>query len=342
MTTSQRTTEPFSLQYVKTIGLTSNLPTGRGFIHPVGLTVAQDGRIFVLSRGALVWCRVAVCNLEEDYLYEFGSHGDGDGQFKWATAIAMDSEERVYVADEYLHRITIFDASGKFLDKWGEQGGSDGCLDGPSGIAFDTEDNMYVVDQHNNRVQKFTAEGEHLLSWGSFGSRPGQFNLPWGIGLNSRNDVYVADWRNDRIQTFSPEGRFLASLGDSGQDDGQLNRPSGVAVDSYGNTYVADWGNERVQVFGPDGGFLQKLRGQATLSKWAEEFFAANPDEKRPRDMSDLIPNLPKHLESPYYESTRTEPYFWGPVSVTLDHADYLYVVEHSRHRFQVYRRKIE
>ena len=338
--TSQSAVKPITLEYVKTIGLTSNQPRGRGFIHPVGLVVSSDGRIFVLNRGALVWCRVAVCNLDEDYLYEFGSYGDGDGQFRWATAIAMDSQECVYVGDEYLHRISVFDSSGKFLDKWGEHGAGDGELDGPSGLVFDAEDNVYVVDQHNNRVQKFTGDGKYLLKWGDPGSGPGQFNLPWGIGLDSGGNVYVADWRNDRIQKFTHDGRFLASFGESGQGDGQFNRPSGLVVDSDGNIYVADWGNERAQVLGPDGNFLLKLRGQATISKWAEEFFAANPDEKKARDISNLVPDLPAHLQSPYHTSSRIESYFWGPVSVALDDKDRLYVVEHSRQRFQVYQKR--
>ena len=328
-----------TLEYVKTIGLTSNTPTGRGFAHPVGLVISGDGRIFVLNRGAHTWCRVGVCNFDEEYLYEFGSHGDGNGQFRYPTAIAMDSQERVYVSDEFLHRITVFDSSGKFLSKWGTFGSGDGEIDGPSGLAFDDEDNVYVVDQNNHRVQKFTSDGRYLLQWGEPGDGAGQLNLPWGITLDTQGNVYVADWRNDRIQKFTPAGHFLASFGESGDGDGQLNWPSGVAVDPDGNIYVADWGNERVQVLGPGGNFLLKLLGQATLSKWADEFFASNLDEKRERDVSNLWPELPAHLLTPYHIASQTEAYFWGPVSVTVDNNGRLYVVEHSRFRFQVYQR---
>ena len=45
-----------------------------------------------------------------------------------------------------------------------------------------------------------------------------------------------------------------------------------------------------MQVLRPDGGFQQVLRGQATLPKWAEEFFAANPDEMKERMESNLLP----------------------------------------------------
>ena len=104
-----------------------------------------------------------------------------------------------------------------------------------------------------------------------------------------------------------------------------------------GYIYVADWGNERVQLLAPDGAFLQSLRGEATVSKWAQEFLDVNPDESTTRDQSNLVPDLPSHLSTPYLISTQTEPYFWGPASVTLDADGRLYVTESSRHRVQVY-----
>ncbi len=36
---------------------------------------------------------------------------------------------------------------------------------------------------------------------------------------------------------------------------------------------------DKLQVLAPDGGFRLLLRGQATASKWAEEYFASNPEE---------------------------------------------------------------
>ena len=104
-----------------------------------------------------------------------------------------------------------------------------------------------------------------------------------------------------------------------------------------GNVYISDWGNQRVQVFDRNGCFILKLRGEATLSQWAREFFDANPDEDETRNNAALIPNLPERLRNPDDESSQTEPYFWGPVAVTIDQEGRLYVTEHNRHRFQIY-----
>ena len=331
-----------TLEYIKAIGIVNNGDNGRGFANPCDMAVSRDGRIYVLNRcdpARRNAIRIGICSLEEEeYLGEFGyGYGDGDGQFVLPTCMAFDSEDRLHVTDEHNHRVSVFDTSGKFLGKWGAFGEGDGRLNGPAGIAFDSADNAYVADQHNHRIQKFDRSGGYLLHWGGFGQGEGQFDMPWGVGVDSEDNVYVADWRNDRVQKFAPDGRFLAAFGESGDGDGQFRRPSSVAVDDDGYMYVADWGNERVQVLGPDGEFLWNERGRATLSKWAEEFFAANPDEMVERERSDLVSKLPEHLGDPYHVSSQTEPYFWGPVSVSLDRDGRLYVPETNRHRFQVY-----
>ena len=330
----------FSVRYSHTLGIVAM--EGRGFSNPVDLAVSSDGRIYVLSRtnpAQTYGIRIGMLSLDSEYFGDFGSYGEGDGQFVWPVALAFDSKDRLYLSDERNHRITVFDKSGRFLSKWGAHGTADGHLNGPAGIAFDADDNIYVSDHLNHRIQKFTGDGSFLLAWGREGAGPGQLNLPWGLTVDSEGYVYVADWRNDRIQKFAPDGEFVVELGEPGTGDGQFNRPSGVAVDSEGQIYVADWGNERVQVLGPDGAFLFKLRGESGLSKWAHEFYSTNMDEKEARDASVLVPKLTERELAPYDESARIEQYFWGPVSVKLDRDDRLYVTETNRHRVQVYER---
>ena len=336
--TSPRVDADFALRYAKTIGLAAM--EGRGFSNPVDLAIFSDDRIYVVSRtnpAQTFGIRVGICDFDENYFGDFGSYGSGDGQFIWPTALAFDSHDSLYLADEQNNRITVYDRSGRFVSKWGAPGNEAGELNGPSGLAFDSQDGLYVADHRNNRVQRFSRDGRFLDMWGAAGSAEGQLDLPWGVAVDSDDNVYVADWGNDRIQKFAADGAFLASFGESGPGDGQLNHPSGVAVDGDRRIYVADWGNERVQVFGPDGRFLLKLRGEATPSKWAEEFFVSSPHEKEAREKANLTPDLTEDVDTPYEESARIEHLFWGPVSVKLDRHGRLYVVETNRHRVQVF-----
>ena len=340
MTTSETKASAEFLEYFMTLGMT--VMEGRGFYYPVDTAIGQDSRLYVVNRSldnVARGVRVTMCDIDSEYYGNFGSFGNKDGQFEWPSGGAIDSRGRVYISDEQLHRISVFDHSGAFLSQWGAHGSGEGDLDTPSGIAFDDQDNLYVSDTYNHRIQKFTADGRFLLSFGSQGQGNGELNLPWGVTLDGNNNVYVADWGIDRIQKFSPQGDCLASYGASGIADGEFQRPSSVAVDGEGYIYVADWGNERVQVLDPQGGFVMKMRGEATLSKWAANFLSVNEEEGAARARANLDPKIEYFVDVPHEESSHIEKFFWSPVSVKLDRAGTLFVTESNRHRIQVYKR---
>ena len=330
------------VEYFKTIGICNNGFNGRGFANPYSVSVARNGDIYVVNRcdtTRRAAIRIGIFNIEEEYLGEFGS-GDGsqDGQFMLPVAIAFDKQDRLHVTDEYLHRVSVFDLSGKFLFKWGNRGAGDGEFDGPAGIAFDSKDNAFIADQFNHRIQKYDSSGRFIFQWGSKGESIGQFNMPWGIGIDKEDNVYVADWRNDRVQKFDSNGKFAMMFGGQEKVVNPISRPSGVVVDDFGDVYISDWGNERIQIFDQTGDLVQILNGEATISKWAKEFFDSNPDEWEHRVNSNLTPQLPVHLNKSRYQiSSQTEPYFWGPVGMYIDLRGYFYVVESNRHRVQIY-----
>ena len=94
---------------------------GTGFRYPMDMAFAPDGDIYVVNRSfesRSDGVRINVFTLGdegEEYITEFGSYGDRPGQFMWPISIALDSDVNVYVADEYLHRITIFNKDGEYL-----------------------------------------------------------------------------------------------------------------------------------------------------------------------------------------------------------------------------------
>ncbi len=339
MTTETRTKADF-LAYSHTIGLSTM--EYRGFYCPSDTALGPDGRMYTTNRsieGESRGLRVTVYDIDSNYYGVIGRFGTGDGEFVWPTAVALDSKNLVYVSDEHNHQISVFESSGTFLRAWGTKGPAEGEINGPSGLAFDSEDRLYVVDHMNHRVQKFTKDGVFLSAFGSHGSGDGEFNMPWGITIAPNGDVCVADWRNDRIQRFTPEGEFIAKYGSSGNGEGQFERPTSVAVDADGYMYVCDWGNERLQVLGSDGGFVASYRGEATDSKWAQDFLSTNVEEARARAKSDLEPVLEGADYSPAIESAHVEKLFFGLTSVTVDGEGYVYVTESERHRVQIYRR---
>ena len=299
---------------------------GTGFVQPVDLAMAGDGRLYVLNRSweFLSNVRVTIMTLGEDFIGQFANFGEGDGQATWPTSVALDSDQNLYLADEWLNRISIFNKDGEYLDRWGVAGSGDGEINRPASIRFDKDDNMYLVDSVNNRVQVFTKGGKFLSKWGEPGSGEGQFNLPWGLTIDSRGDVYVADWRNDRIQKFTAGGQYLAEFGTPGDSAGEFKRPTGLAVDKHGDIYVADCWNDRIQVMTPDGRFITAFTGDANLSKWGSDMVEANQDMKLSRAM---VRNM------------EPERRLWRPNSLIIDDEGRILIVDSNRHRIQVYQR---
>ena len=331
-------TKTEKIKYLDTVGFGADIG-GRGFHLPVDIAVRADGRVYVINRSPMhrLGIRVGICDLLHGWYGEFGSDGKADGQFTGPAAITHDSNDRIYVADEELNRITVFNADGEFESKWGELGTEPGQINGPSALKVTSDGNLLLVDHLNNRIQKMTLDGQYLSHWGSKGIAEGQFNLPWGIDTDNDENVYVADWRNDRIQRFSEDGKFIDMYGSSGSDDGLFNRPSDVAVDQDGFIYVADWGNQRVQVFDHHWNFHASLRGQATVSPWAQEYLEANADELDARSRFD--PYIEVDTDDEHEISARVEAYFWDPIAVEIDPEGRLVVADSLRHRLQIYQR---
>ena len=306
--------------------------------QPIASACAAGDRVYVLNRQSeeildVPWNKTAlyaeVCSFimpttpgAEVYLGTFSKYGDSDGELIWPVGIAIDSDENIYIADEWMNRISIFTNSGHFLRNWSTQG--DGEFNRTSGIAFDLNDDVYVADSRNHRVRKFTKDGEYILQFGSFGDGPGELNAPWGVAVDDEGSVYVADHKNHRVQKFDANGEFVASFGSYGKGKGQLNRPSDVAVDPDGDVYVCDWGNDRVQVFASDGRFIASFIGDAQqLAKGHQQQVDANPDVIKARRRAYTL---------------EPEWRFAMPTGVTFDvEKSRLIVADSQRSRVQIY-----
>lgn len=327
-----------NITYQRTIGM--SVMEGKGFYYPADSAFGPDGRIYVLNRslelaGRGRGMRVAVCDSSDNYHGEWGSFGDGPGQFMWPSAICVTSAEQVIIADEHLHKIMVFTSEGDFIEEWGSPGSGEGFLDTPSGLALNEKNELFVSDTYNHRLQVFSTSGDFLRSFG----QNEKLEMPWRLSIGPDGNIYVADWGNDRICVYTQEGTFLKSFGESGSGDGAFNKPCAVVSSKTGKIFVCDWGNERVQVFDQEGNFLELTLGESDLSPWAENFLTVNVEEGEARLKSNLDKmNIPFADPTDRHEvSSHIEKYFWSPMSVSIGPDGLLYVTESNRHRIQVF-----
>jgi sugar lactone lactonase YvrE len=117
--------------------------TGDGpdtFNRPSGVVVAPNGDIFVADgHGGTSNTRIVKFSKNGKFVKTWGTKGTGPGEFGELHSIAMDSKERIFVADRGNNRIQVFDKDGNFVAQWTQFGR-------PSGLDIDSKDTLYVAD----------------------------------------------------------------------------------------------------------------------------------------------------------------------------------------------------
>jgi DNA-binding beta-propeller fold protein YncE len=307
-----------------------NAAAGDGFSYPCSIALDPQGIAYVVSRGNEnnFGSRVTKVFIgdagEEKVQAEFCRYGTNQGQALWPNSVALDKQGNVYISDDWLNRISVFDPDGNFLQAWGTTGSGAGQLDGPAGLAFDSDDNLYVVDSRNHRLQVFTKDGRSLAACGKLGTGPVEFNMPWGIHIDANDDVFVADWKNNRVQKLTKNGAFLMEL--KGEGARALNHPTGIATDAEGDIYVCDWANHKVRIYTSDGDPVVSLVGDAqVMSKWGQLSLNANPDMVKMRRR---------------VKSLEREWRFCYPTDVAYNQDnDTILVVDCQRGRLQIYKK---
>ena len=137
------------------------------------------------------------------FLRQWGTSGEGDGEFLHPTGIVVDQGGNVYVSDFETKRIQKFSPAGDFLISWTLGDGGNGT---PEAMAIGPDDNLYVTDYTFSRIEVFSPDGESVAILGTRGTGPAQFLAPVGIAFDERGRIYVTDQKADRVQRLTLAG----------------------------------------------------------------------------------------------------------------------------------------
>ena len=215
---------------------------------PVGVSIGPDGNVYIPDTH---YQRIMVYTPGGELLRQWGSEGNGPGQFIFPTDVAFDSKGNVFVS-EYgdNDRIQVFTPAGEFLYQFGKFGRGPQEFIRPQSLVIDADDLVYVTDACNHRIQVFKTDGTFVKTLGKPGSGLGEFRYPYGLDQDARGNLIVCEFGNNRIQLIDKaSGRGLKTWGSGGHDPGQLAYPWGVAVDRNEKVVAVDAGNNRLQVF---------------------------------------------------------------------------------------------
>ena len=187
--------------------------------------------------------------------------------FGTVSAVATDSQDRVYAFQRTEPPVVVFDRDGNFLSSWGN-----GAFVNPHGI-FIAGDIIYLTDREGSVAMKYTLDGKPLQIIGTHGAysdtgcevagevvprSAGPFNYITELVPSASGDLYVSDgYRNARVHRFSSDGRLISSWGEPGKGGpNQFHLPHSLIVGQDGRVYVCDRENSRLQVFSADGQYI--------------------------------------------------------------------------------------
>ncbi len=171
--------------------------------------------------------------------------------------LAVDSNNRLYVADSKVHAVFIFDTETKNVQLI--KNGVEARFGLITGLAIDDSDRLFVSDSEMRRVMVF--DSKHVAE----GSISEGLANPAGMAIDNENRfLYVADSDLDQVLVYDadPPHKLLRKIGTAGKGHtlttpGDFSKPTNVAVDQEGLVYVTDTWNDRVEIFDPDGKFIR-------------------------------------------------------------------------------------
>lgn len=195
-----------------------------------------------------------------------GSSGSTSDRFVIPYGVVVDSEQNLYVADHYNHRIMFWEngaTSGTMIAGTGIQGAGSMELDYPIGLILNEVNSLlYVADKGNHRVQVFHLlgtppyNGSTIAGGNGPGSGSNQLYEPSAIWVSKKtNAIYVSDSSNHRIQRWDFEATIGVTIagdpnGNPGTDHTRLSTPTGITINkNETRMYVSDTGNGRIQWF---------------------------------------------------------------------------------------------
>ena len=193
------------------------------FRQPTDVTWDTQDNIFISD--GYINSRVAKFDKNGDWVKQWGTPGNKQGEFNTPHSIAADAKGNVYVADRGNRRIQVFDPDGNFLREitidaplppvvhmWmgttptaAAQNGAMGggapwaiCITPGPGTQY-----LYSADAYPGRIYKLTLDGKLLGMLGSMGRQPKQFGWIHEMACPSENELYVAEILNWRVQKLT-------------------------------------------------------------------------------------------------------------------------------------------
>jgi outer membrane protein assembly factor BamB len=184
--------------------------------------------------------KVAIFDPNGKLLEEWGSSGDGPGQFDFTRqngdgygTLAFAKDRSFFVLDAGNRRVQHFDAHRKLLGQWGEFGQAPGQFSDPVGIAVAPDGTLWVIDDRREVAEHYDVTGKVLGSFDPFASLSSNEGAN-SLAIDGNGNLYVSSANPSKVLVFDSMGTLIRSVGDGDFTD----QATQMAIDSAGRLFV--------------------------------------------------------------------------------------------------------
>ena len=134
--------------------------------------------------------------------FEWGTFGEGPGEFRYPGILALNAYNEVFVVDVLNTRVQKFDPFGNFITEIGAWGVLPGKLFRPKGVALDKKNRVFITDSYTGVIQVFSDLGR-FLGVVCENNKNRRLMTPVGIAVDDAHDrLHVVEMRGNRVSVF--------------------------------------------------------------------------------------------------------------------------------------------
>lgn len=195
------------------------------FFNPSSVAFDSQGNVYIAD-GSMPFPfpngnhRIEIYSSSGDYINTIGVTGESgadNDHFNGPHLIAIDSQDRLYVADRFNHRVQIFDVTEPLTPTYtatlgvtGECDSDNNHLCEPEGVAVD-DSFIYIADTDNKRVQIFdiltrayeaTIEGDCQYS-----------GCAEDVAVDGDGNIYITEGGRSRVQQYDSSRNYVRTYG---------------------------------------------------------------------------------------------------------------------------------
>jgi len=202
--------------------------TGAGLSASYGLAVDASNNAWIPNEPSITVAGNSVSELNSSGQSVAGSTGFTSGGLDYPIAVAIDTDQTVWVVDYGNSHVTHLSSSGQALS--GAAGYTSPMLAFPVAAAIDGSHNVWVANESGVTVTKVAPDGSLFTSYSCCDG-------PSGVAIDQRGNVWVANYYGNSISEISSAGAVVSN----GYVGGGVDHPQAIAIDGAGTVWIANF-----------------------------------------------------------------------------------------------------